>query len=412
MRQNKTAEYDVDTIREQFPILKTTVHDKPLIYLDNAATTQKPNLVIEAVSNYYRTFNANIHRGVHYLSVQATEHYEQARLRVANFLGVPAAENIVFTRGATEGINLVAQCFGRDWVKPGDEVLITELEHHSNIVPWQILCNENNATLRLVPITNSGEIDLDEFDRFLNSRTKVVAVTHVSNALGTVNPVKDICKKAREQGAISLVDGAQSVPHSTVNIRELGADFFVCSAHKMYGPSGIGMLYGKPELLEQMRPYQTGSGMILSVSLEKTRFAPAPYKFEAGTPAIEAAIGWAAAIDFLEHLTMDNIAAYSKSLLEYGTQRLQRVPGISLVGTAKEKIGIIAFVMEGIHPHDIGHLLDHSGMAVRAGHQCAQPLMQKLGLPGLVRVSLGLYNTKEELDLLANALQEIVETFA
>jgi cysteine desulfurase / selenocysteine lyase len=403
--------YNVNELRKDFPILKTLVHGKPLVYLDNAATTQKPQCVIDAITKFYTHENANIHRGVHYLSQQATNRYEVARHKINAFLGTFVGCETIFTRGATEAINLVAHSFGRYWLQPGDEILISHMEHHSNIVPWQLLCEEKGAKLRVIPISDEGELRMDEFERLLNERTKIVAVTHVSNALGTINPVHKICRMAREQGAISLVDGAQSAPHIKIDMHELGADFFACSGHKMYGPMGIGILYGRAELLERMRPYQSGGDMILSVSFEKTIFADLPHKFEAGTPNIEGVIGLGAAIDYLENLGMGNIKSHEDDLLNYGTQVLKRIDGLTLIGNAWEKTGILSFTMDGIHPHDIGQLLDNDGIAIRAGHHCAQPVMQRFGVPATARASLGLYNTREELDILGHSLQQIREMF-
>lgn len=403
--------YDVNQVRKDFPILSTCVRGKPLVYLDNAATTQKPHCVIDAISDYYSTSNANIHRGVHYLSQQATERYEQARHQINAFLGARVSCETIFTRGATEAINLVAHSFGRSWLQPGDEVLISYMEHHSNIVPWQLLCEERGAILRVIPINDAGELRMDEFDRLLNGRTKIVAVTQVSNALGTIVPVREICRKARAQGAVSLVDGAQSTPHLPVNVQVMGADFYACSGHKMYGPTGIGVLYGRAELLERMQPYQSGGDMILSVTFDHTTFAELPHKFEAGTPNIEGVIGLGAAVSYLEHIGMDAITAYEHDLLEYGTRVLEQVDGLTLIGTAADKAGVLSFTLDGVHPHDIGQLLDNDGIAVRAGHHCAQPVMKRFGIPATVRASLGMYNTREELDALGQSLQHIREMF-
>ena len=403
--------YDVQTIRADFPILKTRVRGKPLVYLDNAATTQKPQCVIDAITDYYTHGNANIHRGVHYLSAQATDRYEAARRKINAFLGTSVSCETIFTRGATEAINLVAHSYGRLHVRAGDEILISHMEHHSNIVPWQILCEEKGAKLRVIPVNDAGELDMVEFDRLLNERTRIVAVAHVSNALGTINPVREICRKARVQGATSLVDGAQSAPHLRINMHDIGADFFVCSGHKMYGPTGIGVLYGRAELLERMGPYQSGGDMILSVSFEKTTFADLPHKFEAGTPHIEGVIGLGAAVAYLESIGLDAIADHEHYLLEHGTRLLQSVEGLTLIGTAREKAGVLAFVLDGVHPHDIGQLLDNEGIAIRAGHHCAQPLMHRFGVPATARASLGVYNTREELDALAGALRQIREMF-
>jgi len=406
------AGLDVARLRREFPILDTRVNGYPLTYLDNAATTQKPRAVIDAIHRYYTQENANIHRGVHHLSQVATARHEEARRTAAAFLGATVECEIVFTRGATEAINLVAQSYGRTHVGPGDEVLITHMEHHSNLVPWQALCRETGATLRVVPIDDDGNLIMDEFDRLLNERTKIVAVVHVSNALGTVNPVREIARKAHAQRAAVLVDGAQSAPHMPINVREIGCDFFACSGHKMYGPTGIGVLYGRGELLEAMPPYQLGGDMILSVSFEKTLYNHLPHRFEAGTPHIEGAIGLGAAIGFLKTVGMEAIEAYERELLDYGTNVLRSVPGLRLMGQAREKAGVLAFTMESAHPHDIGEILNSRGIAIRAGHHCAQPVMQRYGVPATARASLAFYNTREELDALVEALHEVNRIFA
>lgn len=410
--RNSAAGLDAARLRREFPILDMRVNGRPLVYLDNAATTQKPRAVIEAIQRYYTRENANIHRGIHHLSQLATARHEEARRKAARFLGATVECEIVFTRGATEAINLVAQSYGRTHVGPGDEVLITHMEHHSNLVPWQALCRETGAALRVVPIDDHGNLIMAEFDRLLSERTKIVAVVHVSNALGTVNPVREIARKAHGQGAVVLVDGAQSAPHMAINVREIGCDFFVCSGHKMYGPTGIGVLYGRGELLEGMPPYQLGGDMILSVSFEETLYNHLPHKFEAGTPHIEGAIGLGAAIDFLETVGMESIAAYERELLVYGTNVLQSVPGLRLMGQAREKAGVLAFTMESAHPHDIGEILNSRGIAIRAGHHCAQPVMQRYGVPATARASLALYNTRAEIDALADALHEVNRLFA
>ncbi len=406
-----TAPYDAQRMRQDFPILSTRVRGKPLAYLDNAATTQKPQCVIDAVSRYYSSENANVHRGVHYLSQKATERYEAARHRINAFIGANAACETIFTRGATEGINLVAHSFGRDWVRSGDEILLTHLEHHSNIVPWQLLCEEKGARIRVVPIDDDGNLIMDEFDRLLNERTRMVAATHVSNVLGTITPVREICRKAREQGAASLIDGAQSAPHLLVDMQDIGADFFVCSGHKMYGPTGVGLLYGRVERLERMRPYQGGGDMILSVTFEKTTFAPLPHKFEAGTPHIEGVVGLGAAVEYLESIGMDRIACHEAELLEYGERRLSAVDGLRLLGAAKHKAGVLSFTLDGVHPHDIGQILDGEGVAIRSGHHCAQPVMDRFGLSAAARASLGLYNTRDDIDALVEALHKVREVF-
>ncbi|MDI3256003.1 MAG: cysteine desulfurase [Bacillota bacterium] len=404
-----TAAYDVEAIRADFPILREQVHGRPLVYLDNAATTQKPTAVIDALVRYYHHSNANIHRGVHLLSERATEDYEAARATVQSFLHAREAREIVFTRGATEGINLVAQTYGRSKVGPGDEVLITAMEHHSNIVPWQMLCQEKEAHLRVVPINDFGELDLDEFRRLLTPRTKIVAAAHVSNALGTINPVREIISMAHAAGACVLLDGAQAVPHLPVHVQELDCDFYAFSGHKVYGPTGIGALYGKAELLESMPPYQGGGDMISSVSFEKTLYNKIPYKFEAGTPDIAGAIGLGAALDYVLQLGLKKIGVHEHQLLQYAASQIAAVPGVRIVGTAREKAGVLSFVMEGVHPHDIGTILDREGVAVRTGHHCAQPVMEIFHVPATVRASFALYNTKQEIDVLLQSIEKVKE---
>lgn len=406
-----SAVLDVERIRRDFPILQTRRNGRPLIYLDNAATSQKPQSVIDATDRYYATQNSNVHRGVHHLSEVATEAYESSRLKVKRFFNIPLSCEVVFTRGATEGINLVAQTYGRKVVGAGDEVLISAMEHHSNIVPWQMLCEEKNATLKVIPINDAGELVLDEYEKLLTERTRIVAVTHVSNALGTVNPIKSMIKTAHDAGAKVLIDGAQSAPHVAINIQDLGCDFFVCSSHKMLGPTGIGILFGRATLLESMPPYQGGGDMILSVTFEKTTYNTLPYKFEAGTPNIAGAIGLGAAIDYLNAVGMDTIAAYEDELLAYGTQLLEDIDGLRIIGTAREKAGVLSFYMDSAHPHDIGQILDGDGIAIRAGHHCAQPVMQRFDVPATARASLAFYNTREELDALARAIQHVKEVF-
>ncbi len=388
------------------------MHELPLVYLDNAATTQKPQAVIDAISNYYAYNNANIHRGVHLLSQTATDAYEAARETVQHFLNAESAKEIIFVRGATEGINLVAQTYGREHVGAGDEVLITAMEHHSNIVPWQMLCEEKGARLRIAPINDRGELLLDEFESLLNSKTKFVAITHISNALGTINPVARLVKMAHARNIPVLVDGAQAVPHTTVDVRALGCDFYVFSGHKVYGPTGVGVLYGKRSLLEAMPPYQGGGDMIRSVTFEKTLYNQLPYKFEAGTPNMAGVIGLAAAIEYVQQIGLDAIAAYEHDLLVYGTTALSAVPGLHLIGTAKEKAGVLSFVMDDIHPHDIGTVLDRQGIAIRTGHHCAQPLMQRFNIPATARASLAIYNTKDEVNALVSALYKLKEVFS
>jgi len=400
------------SIRADFPILQRRVHGKPLVYLDNAATTQKPRAVIDRLSRYYREENANIHRGVHALSVDATEAYDEARDRVRWFINAAEAREIVFVRGATEAINLVASTFGRSHVAAGDEIVISHMEHHSNIVPWQILCEQKGASLRVIPITDAGELRLDEYERLLGPRTRLVAVTHVSNALGTINPVESIVRTAHDRGIPVLVDGAQAVAHMRVDVQAIGCDFYVFSGHKVFGPTGIGVLYGRGPLLEAMPPYQGGGDMIRSVTFERTLYKDAPGRFEAGTPNIAGALGLATAIDYLSTVDLDRVAAYEQELLRYGTEVLAGIAGLRLTGTAPHKAGILAFVIEDIHPHDLGTILDRDGIAVRAGHHCCQPLMARLGVPATVRASLALYNTREEVDALAASLRMARGVFA
>jgi cysteine desulfurase / selenocysteine lyase len=405
-------ELDVEKVRRDFPILSSEIHGKKLVYLDNAATSQKPKIVIEALSRYYEQGNANIHRGVHFLSEQATGEHERARRTVQTFVNAADASEIVFVRGATEAINLVAQTYGRAQVRTGDEVLITAMEHHSNIVPWQILCEEKEAKLRVAPINDDGELLLDEFENLLGPRTKIVAVTHVSNALGTVNPVDQIVEMAHRRNIPVLIDGAQGVPHLKVDVQALDCDFYVFSGHKMYGPTGIGVLYGKSALLDGMPPYQGGGDMISSVTFEKTIYNKLPFKFEAGTPNVAGAIALGAAIEYLNGLGMDKIAEHEHELLAYATKLVSAVPGVRLIGTAEERAGVLSFVVEGIHPHDIGTILDQEGIAIRTGHHCAQPLMQRFHIPATARSSFALYNTKEEVDTLADGIRKVQEVFA
>jgi cysteine desulfurase/selenocysteine lyase len=404
--------FDVAAIRKDFPILGERIHGKPLVYLDNAATTQKPRAVIDRLTEYYTKENANVHRGVHLLSERATNAYDSARTTVQRFLNAAESREIVFVRGTTEAINLVAQTFGRVNVGPGDEVLISAMEHHSNIVPWQILCDEKGARLRVIPITDEGELRLDEYKDLLTERTRIVAVVHVSNALGTINPVAEMIRLAHQRGIPVLIDGAQAVAHTAVDVQALDCDFYACSGHKMLGPTGIGVLYGKAALLEKMPPYQSGGDMISSVTFERTLYNTLPYKFEAGTPNIADAVGLATAIDYLTAVGLDRIAAHEHDLVTYGTEALSRVPGLRMTGTAVEKAGILAFVLEDVHPHDIGTILDRAGIAIRTGHHCCQPLMDRLGVPATARASLALYNTREEIDALAAALRTVRQVFA
>ena len=412
LQSTRDGRFPVEEIRGDFPILQRMVHGKKLVYLDNAATSQKPRAVIDALSRYYEQSNANIHRGVHFLSEHATEEYEAARKKVQAFLNARDSSEIIFVRGATEGINLVAQTYGRTQVHQGDEILITAMEHHSNIVPWQMLCEQNGARLRVAPINDRGELLLEEFQKLINPKTKIVAVAHISNALGTINPVRQIIEIAHRHKIPVLVDGAQAVPHLAVDVQALDCDFYVFSGHKTYGPTGIGVLYGKAALLDAMPPYQGGGDMISSVTFEKTLYNKLPYKFEAGTPHVEGVIGLGAAIDYLNGLGIDNVAAHEHALLTYATHAVAEIPGLRLIGTAKEKAGVLSFVMEGIHPHDIGTILDQQGIAIRTGHHCAQPIMQRFGIPATARASFGLYNTKEEVDALVEGIQKVREVFA
>jgi cysteine desulfurase/selenocysteine lyase len=406
------ASLDVAALREDFPILRQRIHGKPLAYLDNAATTQKPQAVIERLTRYYAEENANIHRGVHVLSGRATDAYEAARETVRRFLNAAESREIIFVRGATEGINLVAQAYGRAHVGAGDDIVISEMEHHSNIVPWQILCEEKRARLRIIPMTDAGELRLDEYERLLSDRTRLVAVTHVSNALGTINRVADIIRPAHRRGIPVLIDGAQAVAHMPVDVQALGCDFYVFSGHKVFGPTGIGVLYGRAPLLDAMPPYQGGGDMIRSVTFDRTLYNELPYKFEAGTPHIAGAVGLAAAIDYLTAIGPDRVAAHERALLDYGTEAIVQVPGLRLMGTAHDKAGILSFVIDGVHPHDIGTIVDRAGVAIRTGHHCCQPLMARLGVPATARASLAVYNTREEIDTLVRALRSVQEMFA
>ncbi len=397
--------------RVDFPILDSVVHGKPLAYLDNAATTQKPQAVIEAVRQYYRRDNANVHRGVHTLSQRATEAYAAARGRVQRFINAASPDEIIFVRGATEAINLVAQSYGRSRFKPGDEIILSAMEHHSNIVPWQMVCQQTGASLRIIPIDDSGELRMEAYQAMLNEHTCMVAVTHVSNALGTINPVKSMITRAHAHGVPVLLDGAQAIAHLAVDVRELDCDFYAFSGHKLYGPMGIGVLYGKEPLLETMPPWQGGGDMISSVSFEHTEYNALPYKFEAGTPNVAGAVGLAAALDYLTAIGIDTVAAHENELLTYGTRVLEQVPGLRMIGTARDKAGILSFVLNGVHAHDIGTILDRQGVAVRAGHHCAMPLMARFGVAATARASFALYNTRKEVDALAAGLDKVLEVF-
>jgi cysteine desulfurase / selenocysteine lyase len=402
---------DVAVLRRDFPILARQVHGKPLVYLDNAATTQKPTQVLDAVGDFYRHSYGNIHRGVHELSVAATDAYEAAREKARAFVNAAEAREIVFVRGTTEGINLVAQTFGRQRVGKGDEVVVTALEHHSNIVPWQLLCDEKKAHLRVIPIDRRGAVQLDELERLLSDRTRIVSVAHVSNALGTLVPVRRIVEIAHSRGVPVAIDGAQAVPRLAVDVREIGCDFYTFSSHKMYGPTGVGVLYGRAELLEEMPPYQGGGDMISSVTFEKTTWNVLPYKFEAGTPNIAGGVGLGAAIDYLGRVGIGNVTAHEEDLLDYATRTVSALPGLTVIGTAPEKIGVLSFTLDGIHPHDVGTVLDQEGIAIRTGHHCAQPVMEFFGIPATARASLALYNTREEIDALAEGIRKVQRMF-
>lgn len=406
-----TNSHSLHDIRHQFPIFKQSIHGHRLAYLDSAATTQKPQCVIDTLSHYYTDMNSNVHRGVHHLSEKATLAYEKARYQVKTFINAKETKECVFVRSTTEAINLVATCFGELYVNPGDEILISALEHHSNIVPWQMLCQRKQAILKVIPMNTQGELDLSTLDSLLTPKTKLLAITHVSNALGSVIPLKKIIQAAHAKNVVVLVDGAQSAPHLKIDVQDLDCDFFVFSGHKLYGPTGVGVLYGKEHLLKAMPPYQGGGDMILTVSFSETTYNDIPYKFEAGTPAIAPVLGLSRALQFIEEIGFDAITQHEQSLLKYTLDSLLQLPDIQLVGTAAQKIGVISFIMEGIHPHDIGTILDQKGVAVRSGHHCAMPIMDFLGLPATVRISLGLYNTEEDIDQCINALKVVRSVF-
>jgi cysteine desulfurase/selenocysteine lyase len=407
-----TPALDVERLRQDFPILSQQVRGKPLVYLDNAATSQKPRAVIDAISRFYTAENANIHRGVHYLSERATVAYDAVRGQVAQFLNAGSPREIVFTRGTTEAINLVAQSWGRNTLRAGDEILLTGMEHHSNIVPWQLVAGQTGATVRAVPLTDAGELDLDAFDRLLSDRTRLLAVVHLSNALGTINPVRDMVARARERGVVTLVDGAQSAPHLPVDVQAIGCDFFAFSGHKVFGPTGIGALYGRAALLERMPPWQGGGDMIETVTLERTTFAAPPARFEAGTPAIAEVIGLGAALEYVGTVGRAAIAAWEEELLTYATERVGELEGIRIIGTAREKASVLSFEVEGVHPHDVGAVLDDDGIAIRAGHHCAQPVMQRFGVPATARASFAFYNTRDEVDALVRGIRRVRTVFA
>lgn len=403
--------WDVARIRKHFPVLSQTVNGRPLVYLDNAASSQVPMMVIERGAQYIEQEHSNIHRGVHYLSMKATTAYEGAREKVKRFINALEAKECIFVRGATEGINLVMHGYGRKFISAGDEIIISAMEHHANIVPWQMLCEEKGAKLRVIPMNDAGELLMDEYEALLNERTKFVAVTHVSNALGTVNPVKEIIEHAHKYGVPVLIDGAQQAPHGRIDVQDLDCDFYAFSGHKMFAPTGSGVVYGKAALLEKMNPFQGGGDMIKSVTFEKTIYADLPNKFEAGTPAIASQIGLGAAIDYLNIVGRDKAAAYEHELLRYATERLSVIEGVRIVGTAREKLSVLSFVIDDIHPHDIGTILDQAGIAIRAGHHCAQPVMKRFNVPATARASFAFYNTKEEVDVLVEAIEKVIEVF-
>ncbi|HSW93698.1 MAG TPA: cysteine desulfurase [Gammaproteobacteria bacterium] len=397
--------------KNDFPILHQKIHGKPLVFLDSAASSQKPQCVIDSLVHYYEHDHANIHRGVYELSERATKAYENARVKIQHFIHAEHAHEIIFVRSATEAINLVAQSYGRTQFQKNDEIILSEMEHHSNIVPWQLLAEQCGIVLRVIPVLDNGELDLDAYQTLFSPKTKMVAVTHASNVLGTINPIREMTKIAHQHHVPILVDGAQAIPHISVNVRDLDCDFYVFSSHKAYGPTGVGVLYGKTDLLEQMPPYQGGGSMIERVTFEKTTYAKLPYKFEAGTPNIADTIAFAAAIDYLEKIGMTDIFEHEKNLVTYATEKLSAIPGLKIIGTSKNKVGVISFILDDIHPHDIGTVLDHEGIAVRAGHHCAQPLMDRYNIPACVRASFGLYNSKEDVDALVSGLHDVKRLF-
>lgn len=409
---SNTAQYDVVSIRNDFPILHRKIHGKPLVYLDNAASTQRPRQVIDAVSDLYESNYANIHRGVHELSQEASRLYEDARVAVRGFINAGCVHEVIFTRGTTESINLVAQSYARPLLQKGDEILVTHMEHHSNIVPWQMVCEQTGAALKVVPISDKGELEMDRFHEMLSDQTKLVSVVHVSNALGTVNPVKTMIDAAHAKDIPVLVDGAQAVPHMPVDVQKLDADFYAFSGHKLYGPTGVGVLYGKEKLLNAMPPYQGGGDMILSVSFEKTEYNTLPFKFEAGTPNIAGVIGLGAAIEYVQKIGLGAIAAHEHGLLEYATSRLKQIDGLRIIGDADQKAGLVSFVLDAVHPHDIGTFLDADGVAIRTGHHCAQPVMTRYGVPATARASFAMYNTFQEIDVLAEAIHKTIGMFS
>ena len=409
--KNQSVEFDVEKVRKDFPILHQMINGKPLIYLDNAATSQKPKNVIDAIETYYREYNSNIHRGVHTLSENATEIYESSRLKIKNFINANSTKEIVFVRGATEAINLVAQSLGRDSLNENDEIIITELEHHSNIVPWQLLSQQTGAKLKFIPINNKGELIEEEYKKLLNKKTRIVAVGHISNALGTINPIETIITMAHEYDAKVLIDGAQAAPHTLIDVKKLDCDFYVFSGHKLFGPTGVGVLYGKEALLEEMPPYQGGGDMIKMVSMKETQYNDLPYKFEAGTPNIAGVIGLGAAIDYVNEIGLENISQYENKLLNYANQQASEITGLKFIGTARQKASILSFTLDGIHPHDVGTILNSEGIAIRTGHHCAMPVMEYFKIPATSRASFTFYNTHEEIDALIKAIEKCKKVF-
>ena len=409
--KNQSVEFDVEKVRKDFPILHQMINGKPLIYLDNAATSQKPKNVIDAIETYYREYNSNIHRGVHTLSENATETYESSRLKIKNFINANSTKEIVFVRGATEAINLVAQSLGRDSLNENDEIIITELEHHSNIVPWQLLSQQTGAKLKFIPINNKGELIEEEYKKLLNKKTRIVAVGHISNALGTINPIETIITMAHEYDAKVLIDGAQAAPHALIDVKKLDCDFYVFSGHKVFGPTGVGVLYGKEALLEEMPPYQGGGDMIKTVTMMETQYNDLPYKFEAGTPNIAGVIGLGAAIDYVNEIGLENISTYENELLNYANQQTSEITGLKFIGTARQKASILSFTLDGIHPHDVGTILNSEGIAIRTGHHCAMPVMEYFKIPATSRASFTFYNTHEEIDALIKAIEKCKKVF-
>ncbi|GAB1441580.1 cysteine desulfurase [Ignavibacteriales bacterium] len=404
--------FDPELLRKDFPVLHQNIHGKPLVYLDNAATTQKPQAVIDVISEYYKGYNSNIHRGVHQLSQKATDEYEKARVKIQKFINAPKSREIVLLRGTTEAINLVSSCYGRKFISTGDEIIISEMEHHSNIVPWQMLCEQTGAVLKVIPINDLGELDMEQYKKLLTEKTKIVSVVHASNTLGTENPVKEITRLAHAAGAKVLIDGAQAVQHFKVDVQEIGCDFYAFSGHKLYGPTGIGVLWGKEALLEAMPPYQGGGDMILSVTFDKTIYNEIPYKFEAGTPNIADTIALGVAIDYLENIGMEQISAYENELYRYCEETILPIEEVTLIGRAEKKGSVFSFKLKDVHPHDVGTIMDMAGVAIRTGHMCTQPVMKHFGVPALSRISIGFYNTKADIDRAAEAIKKVLEIFA